>query len=93
MSRWLPGPFGRHSQHTQSLQPTEHPTSDRVDLIGCEVKLNDGRCTFKRPIFDLGDLVVAEVTVQGESLCQEGKPDANWGKGVSFTFSSAGKGS
>lgn len=68
VSRWLPGPYGCHSHHTQSLQPTEHPTSNRVDLIGCEVKLNDGRCAFKCPIFNLCDLVVAKVTVQGESL-------------------------
>lgn len=33
--------YVRHSQHTQSLKATEHPASDRVDLIGCEVKLID----------------------------------------------------
>lgn len=88
--RWLQG----HSQHPQPLQPTEHPTSDRVDLIGREVKLVDGRRAFERPVFDLCDLVVAEVAARGEWLCQEGKPDANWGNGGgSLTFSSAGKGS
>lgn len=56
--------FVHHSQHTQSLKATEHPASDRVDLIGCEVKLIDRRCTFKCPIFNLCDLVVAEVTVR-----------------------------
>lgn len=68
----LPGQFGRHSQHSQALQPTEHPTSHRVDLIGCEVKLKDGRGPFKCPIFNLCDLVVAEVTGQGDSGGQEG---------------------
>lgn len=62
-----------HSQHSQSFQPTEHPAPDRVDLIGCEVELDDGRCTFKCPIFDLRDLVVAEVTVRGIQSCQKSK--------------------
>lgn len=56
-------PFLHHSQHTQSLKATEHPASHRVYLIGREVKLDDGRRTFKRPIFNLGDFIVAEVTV------------------------------
>lgn len=65
--------FVRHSQHTQSFKPTEHPASDRVDLIGCEVKLNDGCCTFECPVFNLCDLVVAEVTVRGRKPCQKSK--------------------
>ena len=53
-----------YSQHAQSLKAAEHPAPDRVDLIGREVKLIDGRRPFKRPIFNLRDLVVAEVTVK-----------------------------
>lgn len=53
-----------HSQHTQPLQPTEHPAPDRVDLIGREVELDDRRRPFKGPVLDLRDLVVAEVTVE-----------------------------
>lgn len=64
--------FVCHSQHPQSLKATEHPASDRVDLIGREVKLIDSRRAFKRPIFNLCDLVVAEVTV-GRGACQKRK--------------------
>lgn len=55
--------WGCDSQHSQSLKATEHPTSNRVHLIGCEVKLIDRGRAFKCPIFNLCDLVVAEVTV------------------------------
>lgn len=55
--------WGCDSQHSQSLKATEHPTSNRVHLIGCEVKLIDRGRAFKCPILNLCDLVVAEVTV------------------------------
>lgn len=58
--------FVRDSQHTQSLKATEHPASNRVDLIGREVKLIDRWRTFKCSIFNLRDLIVAQVTVCGE---------------------------
>lgn len=58
-----------HSQHTQSLQASEHPASDRVNLIGGEVEFDDGRRAFKCPVFNVSDLVVAEVT-EGRSTTE-----------------------
>lgn len=92
-----------YAQHAQPLQPAEHPAADRVDLIGRQVELDDGRRPLESPVFHLGDLVIAEVAAG-----MKGEEEEDWrqtGSSVtvrrleggaqeaSLTFSSAGRGS
>lgn len=92
-----------YAQHAQPLQPAEHPAADRVDLIGRQVELDDGRRPLESPVFHLGDLVVAEVAAGTKGEEEEGWRQTGSSVTVrllegraqeaSLTFSSAGRGS
>lgn len=93
-----------YAQHAQPLQPAEHPAADRVDLIGRQVELDDGRRPLESPVFHLCDLVVAEVAagMKGEEEEEDWRQTGSsvtvrrlegGAQEASLTFSSAGRGS
>lgn len=51
------------SQHPKTVQTPEHATVHRVQLISRQVQFVDGRRALERPVLDLGNLIVAEVSV------------------------------